>query len=524
MKYILLSLFTSTVLAQCPAQSEAGRRLFRCVSTTSGQVAGHPSAKNSAVYEYLGIPFAQPPIGNLRFAPPQPYIGNGSINGTNFGYTCPKLFTGALSLIPSNFPDVVDNYTASGISILNTFSQAGDTARNNEDCLTLNVWTKPQTKPPVLEKQKAVMIWIYGGAFRDGATEWPIYDGFTLVGEENVIMVSINYRVNIFGFSGDATGPTSNYGILDQRLAIEWVYNNIANFGGDPSRITLFGQSAGSCAIDYYSYAYPQNPIANSMIMQSGTIPSLRTFTASQAFGAWRNTSTTLGCGDASQDLNAVIQCMRNPNLTTAAILEVAHLYTWLPSIDNTLVFPDYPARAAAGNVTKTPLLIGNTDNEAGVFASQILMTGAPEQNWSQLTNKTFACPAGARANVSATLGAKTWRYRYFGDFQTCRYKKMSTIFETWPTGEGIPAATSEQIALGKYMRGAWAAFAKDSEKGLNIYGGVDCEDLDLNGEELPLHCGWPSYRPDGETVIRLGWDNQVDIVLDRPEVWDGSC
>ncbi|KAJ8060263.1 hypothetical protein OCU04_010604 [Sclerotinia nivalis] len=154
MKYLLLFVFIATVLAQCPAQSEAGRRLSRCVSTTSGQVAGHPSAKNPAVYEYLGIPFAQPPIGNLRFAPPQPYTGNGSINGTDFGYTCPKLFTDALSLIPVNFPDVVDNYTASGISILNTFSQAGDTARNNENCLTLNVWTKPQTKPPVVESKR----------------------------------------------------------------------------------------------------------------------------------------------------------------------------------------------------------------------------------------------------------------------------------------------------------------------------------------------------------------------------------
>ncbi|KAJ8060264.1 hypothetical protein OCU04_010605 [Sclerotinia nivalis] len=208
------------------------------------------------------------------------------------------------------------------------------------------------------------------------------------------------------------------------------------------------------------------------MIMQSGTIPSLRTFTASQAFGAWRNTSTILGCGDASQDLNAVMQCMRNPNLTTADILEVAHLYTWLPSIDNTLVFQDYLARAAAGNVTKIPFLIGNTDNEAGVFASQILMTGEPEQNWSQFTNNTFACLAGARANVSATLGVKTWRYRYFGDFSNLQIPKnvdggafhitdIYSVFETWPTGEGIPPATSEQIALGKYMRGDWGGFCK---------------------------------------------------------------
>lgn len=84
MKFILLFLFITTILSQCPEQSEAARRLYRCINTTSGQVAGHPSPKQPDVYEYLGIPFAQPPIGDLRFAPPQPFIGNESINGTNF--------------------------------------------------------------------------------------------------------------------------------------------------------------------------------------------------------------------------------------------------------------------------------------------------------------------------------------------------------------------------------------------------------------------------------------------------------
>ncbi|KAF7865532.1 uncharacterized protein EAF02_009955 [Botrytis sinoallii] len=515
MKFLLLFLFAATILAQCPEQSEAGRRLYRCVNTTSGQVAGHPSPKKPAVYEYLGIPFAQPPIGDLRFAPPQPFTGNESLNGTNFGYTCPKLFSDELSLIPSNFPDVVDNYTASGISILDTFTQAGDGPRNNEDCLTLNVWVPKPAQAPVVGTKKAVMIWIYGGAFRDGATESHIYDGSTLVDQEDVIMVSINYRVNIFGFSGDSTGPTSNYGMLDQRLAIEWVYNNIANFGGDPSRITLFGQSAGSCSIDYYSYAHPQDPIVSAMIMQSGTIPSLPTFSSSEAFSSWRNTSSSLGCGDASVDPDSVIQCMRNPNLTTAAILQIAHLYTFLPSIDESLVFSDYPARAAAGNLTTLPLLIGNTNNEAAVFAAQSLMSGHPI-DIPQMTNSTFACPTAARANVSTAAGAKTWRYRYFGDFPNLQILKgvdagafhitdVYSVFGTWPTGPGITGAGKEQVLLGRYMRGAWAAFAKDSEQGLSDY-------------------GWPVYKPEEETVVRLGWKNSVGLVLDRAKVWDSTC
>ncbi|KAF7947941.1 hypothetical protein EAE96_009011 [Botrytis aclada] len=515
MKFTLLFLFLTTILAQCPEESEAGRRLYRCVNTTSGQVAGHPSPKKPAVYEYLGIPFAQPPIGDLRFAPPQPFVENESLNGTNFGYTCPKLFSDELSLIPSNFPDVVDNYTASGISILDTFTQAGDGPRENEDCLTLNVWVPKPAQAPDVGTRKAVMIWIYGGAFRDGATESHIYDGSTLVDQEDVIMVSINYRVNIFGFSGDSTGPTSNYGMLDQRLAIEWVYNNIANFGGDPSRITLFGQSAGSCSIDYYSYAYPQDSIVSAMIMQSGAIPALPTLTSSEAFSSWQNTTSSLGCGDASVDPDSVMQCMRNPNLTTADILQIAHLYTFLPSIDGSLVFSDYPARFAAGNVTTLPLLIGNTDNEASVFAAQSLMSGHPV-DILEMSNSKFACPTAARANVSTTSGAKTWRYRYFGDFPNLQIQKgvdagafhisdVYSVFGTWPTGQGITGAGKEQVSLGRYMRGAWAAFAKDNEEGLSAY-------------------GWPVYKPEKETVVRLGWKNQLALVLDKAEVWDSAC
>ncbi|QSZ34389.1 hypothetical protein DSL72_005981 [Monilinia vaccinii-corymbosi] len=533
MKHTLLFLFIASAVAQCPAESEAAQRILRCANTTSGWVAGHPAPKNPSVYEYLGIPFAQPPLGNLRFAPPKAYVGTGFINGTNFGYTCPKLLADALSFIPQNFPDVASNYTASGISIIDAFSQVGDAARNHEDCLTLNIWTRARAG----EEKKAVMIWIYGGAFLNGNTANPVYDGSTLVNDEDVIMVSINYRVNIFGFSGDSTGPTSNYGMLDQRLAIEWVHENIARFGGDPTRITTFGQSAGSCSIDYYSYAYPKDPIVNSMIMQSGNIPSLPTLTPSQAFANWRNISTSLGCGDASHDPTLTIQCMRNPNLTTASILEIAHLHTWLPSIDNTLVFPDYPTRAAAGNLANIPLLIGSTNNEAAIFAAQIPMSHQPAQDWSLITNQTFACPAAARANLSAALGAKTWRYRYFGDFPNLQLQRgveagafhisdVYTLFGTWPAGTGIPAPTTQEVELGRYMRGAWAAFAKDSQRGLLTYRGGDweVEKEEENADRAPLQRGWPNYKPGVATMARLGFENQVGIILDRPELYDSAC
>lgn len=322
--------------------------------------------------------------------------------------------------------------------------------------------------------------------------------------------------------------------MLDQRLAIEWVSNNIANFGGDINRISLVGQSAGSELVDYYSYAYPQDTIITGMIMQSGTRESHLTQSKASASVAWQAVAQYLGCGDSSADPNTVIACMRKPDLTTAQILDVARLQNWYPSIDDTLVFSDYPARAAAGNVSRVPLLIGNTDNESGILAAQAPMAnGNGLVDWSFLSNTTVACPTSARANLAATVGAPTWRYRYFGDFPNLQIRTdidagafhssdVYSILGSWPAGDGIPDATAEEIALGKYMRGAWATFAKDTQKGLSTYQGENCEGLAEN--DLPLNCGWPIYSAQKEVVIRLGWENKVDIVVDEAELWDSTC
>jgi cholinesterase len=162
----------------------------RTVNTTTGSITGHAADWKPEVSEYLGIPYAEPPIGNLRFAAPKPLKSSKSITATKFGLACPENIGGKAS----------------------TMVGAG------EDCLTLNVWTKPQSG----EKSKAVMIWIYGGGFGSGRSSTPTYNGARLADEHDVVVVSINYRVNLFGFPRAPGLPDLNPGLLDQRVGIEW--------------------------------------------------------------------------------------------------------------------------------------------------------------------------------------------------------------------------------------------------------------------------------------------------------------
>jgi carboxylesterase type B len=114
----------------------------------------------------------------------------------------------------------------------------------------MNVWTMPQ----VGEKKKAVLLWIFGGGFAAGDSSDPGEVGAKFAKQQDVVIVSFNYRNNIFGFPGAPNLPDMNPGILDMRMAVEWTRDNIENFGGDPSRITLFGESAGGTGVDYYAY------------------------------------------------------------------------------------------------------------------------------------------------------------------------------------------------------------------------------------------------------------------------------
>jgi cholinesterase len=175
------------------------------ISTSTGTVTGTVGAIAKDVSVYYAIPYALPPIKERRWLAPQKFEDRTkAINGTKWGKDCP-------GVLPF-----------------------GGTVMD-EDCLYLNVWSPPK-KPGEL---KAVLLWIYGGAFMSGtANMWPT-DGSRLASDQDVVLVAINYRMSILGFPGAPGLPDQNLGILDQRAAVEWVRDNIKEFGGDPERITL---------------------------------------------------------------------------------------------------------------------------------------------------------------------------------------------------------------------------------------------------------------------------------------------
>ncbi|MBR1646302.1 MAG: carboxylesterase/lipase family protein [Selenomonadaceae bacterium] len=199
----------------------------------------------------LGIPYAKPPVGKLRWRAPEPLDESSSeFDATEFGFSPMQ---------------EEDKYESASL-----FPQS-------EDCLTLNIWTSAR------KNNLPVMVFIPGGGFVGGGSRDPIYNGENFAATQDVLIVTINYRINVFGFMNFAAvdpnfEDTGYLGLKDQRLAIEWVRENILSFGGDPSNITIFGESAGSGSVMFQMILPDSNKNFHKAIAQSGTLGYYHTF------------------------------------------------------------------------------------------------------------------------------------------------------------------------------------------------------------------------------------------------------
>ncbi|KAM0547783.1 hypothetical protein ACHAPJ_010244 [Fusarium lateritium] len=454
-------------------------RVGQAVTTQNGIIFGRAAA-NTNVSEYLGIPYAKPPIGSLRFEPPQELDAVHHINATAFGYAC-----------------VQPGGTGS------------DGEPQSEDCLTLNLWTKPQ----VGERKKAILVWIHGGAYSYGSSRTPNYNGEYIADQEDVILISLNYRLGIFGFPGNPSA-TSNLGLLDLRQALLWIRQNVASFGGDVNRITLFGQSAGAGMIDFYSYGYKSDPIAAGFILMSATVDGFPALSKESTASRWSRIARATGC--RSTNANLVTECMKDK--TTDDILSafgseetaIGAVPAFGPGVDDELVFGNYTSRRAS----KGAYLIGNNQNEAGLF--RLLQPNHTDAYWQDFNDRLYTCADAARLSRAISEGNASWRYRYFGDFENLALStdppsgayhgaELQPLFNTVPQSP-IPS-TLEQVKVGEYLRGAWATFAKDPEEGLLSY------------EE-----GWPKYSSNGDTLVRLAFENRSGRNLAQGNTYDQSC
>ena len=236
--YLFLAAFQ---LCICGAVSLSGRAQADVIVTTnSGSVQG---VSEGSMTKYLGVPYAAPPVGDLRWKPPQaPKPWKAALNASAFGSRCPQTAAVGEFSAPSSV----------------------------EDCLFLNVFTPSSS---AAGEKLAVMLWIPGGGFFAGGSN--DYDPTSLVAEGNVIFVSINYRVGLLGFFAqpdiDAEGHAfANYGLLDQQFALQWVRNNIAAFGGDPDNVTIFGESAGAISVYGHLASLESRGLFQKAILESG--------------------------------------------------------------------------------------------------------------------------------------------------------------------------------------------------------------------------------------------------------------
>ncbi|ODQ81369.1 hypothetical protein BABINDRAFT_7168 [Babjeviella inositovora NRRL Y-12698] len=348
----------------------------------------------SAFESYLGIPFAAPPVGDLRFRPPQAY--NKSLDGfkaTKFGKTCPQL---------GSVPDK-QNIPAAAFDLVQQcpLFQAILGLEQAEDCLSLNIFRKQGLSSSA---KLPVMFWIFGGGFMGGASTTYLPQQFMTQGAlqgQNIIYVSVNYRLAAFGFLGGkeikAEG-SGNVGLMDQRLALEWVADNIASFGGDPDKVTIFGESAGSISVAHQMIAkngdhtYKGRPLFRAAIMQSGTLLPTKDIDSAypqQIFDAVANAG---GCGAAFDKL----ACLRSLpyDKMQAASSSVPGLWSYkslqlsyMPRPDGNFIPYQQMQMVQDGKYARVPYIVGNQEDEGSVFALSGLNITTDDQVRTYLWN-----------------------------------------------------------------------------------------------------------------------------------------
>lgn len=240
----------------------------------------------------------------------------------------------------------------------------------SEDCLYLNVWV-PYNRPRT--RRSPVMVWIYGGGFYSGTTTLNLYDGKILADHNNIIVVSIGYRVGAFGFlSLDDPSAPGNAGMFDQLMGLEWVQQNIRHFGGDPNSVTLFGESAGSVSVSLHLLSPLSHGKFKRAILQSGTANMpWATLSQSEAKRRSLELASILGCQKTDQ-MTEVADCLRrftpqrlaDEQFVARGILQ----FPFLPVVDGTFL-PDKPVKLLnRGAFKRCPLLTGFNVNEGSYF------------------------------------------------------------------------------------------------------------------------------------------------------------
>jgi len=445
------------------------------VTTSSGRLRG---AMDNKVHVFKGVPYGASTAGAGRFMPPakvQPWTG--VRDALEFGPASPEQPS---HLIPESMAQ-----------------QPASDAHGTEDCLHLNVWT------PGLNGKRPVMVWYHGGGYSAGSANWNMYNGANLAAKHDVVVVTVNHRLNVFGYlylaglGGEKYAQSSNLGMLDLIASLAWVRDNIAQFGGDPGNVTIFGQSGGGGKVSTLLAMPAAQGLFHRAIAMSGSevrgVPVDRANKSSEAFLA------TLGLKPSQLDeLQAMPQTQLLDAMRATKGLQLA------PVVDGRTL-PANPfdptAPAMSANV---PFLIGSTETEVTWFgtpsfdpltdeqlqnriqetlhldgdaASKLIATyrkGRPQANNLDLffilsTDTGFRVGIDTETERKAAL-AKAPVYRYYfqwyspvrnGQLRSYHTLDIPFVFENVDIAESMVGSSPERYPLADKMSGAWAAFAR---------------------------------------------------------------
>lgn len=462
------------------------------VETASGPVVGDYVA---GVREFLGIPYAAPPIGDLRFAPP----------------TAPAPWTEPL--------DATERPARCHQAAL------GVTLPGDEDCLVVNVHT-----PDPMPENAPVMVWIHGGAFifGEGLQTENGTKGDVLAHDHGVVVVSMNYRLGAFGFLAHPDGATGNYGLMDQRMALEWVRDNIAAFGGDPDNVTIVGESAGGISVCAHMVSPASQELFARAISESGLCgDAWPTLEEMQSLGA--ELATSLGC---TEDVMACLrsktpeEILGSEDFSVTSLLQGGNL--WWINVDGDVIPGDFVSRVATGDVADVPMLLGWNGDEGTLFillaeqSGEVVDEAAYEEIMPVLAEQydvdegalraqypladyedagfaiadalgdaKLACASRRAAEAIATRARNVYVYHFLypdadfllsGDRELGAFHSAEVQFVFGHPGTlGARRFRADEVPITDAMSAYWTSFATDGDP--NYEGGVTWPVFDLEGD-----------------------------------------
>jgi para-nitrobenzyl esterase len=478
---------------------------FRDPVRVEGGLLSGARGRDPSVTVFRGIPYAAPPVGDLRWRAPQPPAPwEGVRKADHFSANCTQ-----------RLRDSLGPWTAE-------YQPHGTVS---EDCLYLNVWTAASSE----REKRPVLFYIHGGAFTDGSGDVPVYDGENLA-KMGIVVVTINYRVGALGFfthpeltKESGHHSSGNYGLLDQVAALQWVRRNIAAFGGDPARVTIAGQSAGAASVHYLTASPLARGLFARAIPESGSrleAGPRKTLSESEQDGLRFAESRE---ARSLQELRAL------PSETLASPLDDG--FSFRPIVDGWFLPKDAGDIFASGEQNDVPTLTGWTYDEgsfnpdygrtpADEFRKQVLQHAGPLAEaflklYPASTQEEAAESQKAFARDQSLVSMSLWAANRDRTSKTAVFTYLFTHPQPGPTQGQYGVFHSSELPyvfsnLNESDR-PWTATDRKIAKVLSSYWLNFIATGDPNGEGLP---GWPAFSPGSATTMELG-----DTMAPRPIV-----